>query len=44
VIAASVCAVASLGALRTESLVPDRFRRIPRTEAAPPVLDIAAAS
>jgi MFS family permease len=43
VIAASVCVVASLGALRTESLVPNRFRRIPRTEPAPPVLDIAAA-
>jgi MFS family permease len=42
-IAAGVCVVAALGALRSESLVPNRFRRIPRTEPAPPVLDVAAA-
>jgi MFS family permease len=41
--AALVCLIAALGALRTEPMVPERFRRIPRTEAAPPVLDIAAA-
>ena len=42
-IAAGVCVFAALGSLKSESLVPDRFRRIPRTEAGPPVLDIAAA-
>src|SRR3954447_16407061 len=42
-IAAGVCVGAAFGSLKSESLVPDRFRRIPRTEAAPPVLDIAAA-
>jgi MFS family permease len=41
--AAAVCLLAALGALRTEPLVPERFRRIPRSEApAPPVLDVAA--
>src|SRR5207237_6944363 len=39
--AAAVCVVAAIGALRTEPLVPERFRRIPRTEPAPPVLDVA---
>jgi MFS family permease len=42
-IAAGICIGAALGALQTESLVPDRFRRIPRAEPAPPVLDVAAA-
>ena len=42
-IAAGICICAALGALQTESLVPDRFRRIPRAEPAPPVLDVAAA-
>jgi predicted MFS family arabinose efflux permease len=41
--AAVVCLVAALGSLRTEPLVPERFRRIPKTEPAPPVLDVAAA-
>jgi hypothetical protein len=41
--AAAVCLLAALGALRTEPLVPERFRRIPRSEPpAPPVLDVAA--
>jgi MFS family permease len=40
--AAAVCLVAALGALRTEPLVPERFRRIPKTVPAPPVLDVAA--
>lgn len=39
--AAAVCAVAAVGALATEPHVPERFRRIPRTEPEPPVLDIA---
>ena len=43
VIAAAVCVVTSFGVWQSERLVPDRFRRIPRTEPAPPVLDIAAA-
>jgi MFS family permease len=41
--AAVVCLIAALGALRTEPMVPERFRRIPKTEAAPPVLDVATA-
>jgi MFS family permease len=41
--AAVVCVIAAVGSLRTEPMVPERFRRIPRTEAAPPVLDVAAA-
>ena len=40
--AAAICLVAALGALRTEPLVPDAVRRIPRTVPAPPVIDIAA--
>jgi MFS family permease len=43
VIASAVCVVTSFGVWQSERLVPDRFRRIPRTEPAPPVLDIAAA-
>lgn len=39
--AAAACAAAALGALATESHVPDRFRRIPRAEPEPPVLDVA---
>ena len=39
--AAGVCALAALGSLRTEKFVPERFRRIPKTEATAPVLDIA---
>jgi MFS family permease len=42
-LASVVCVCAAVGALHTEPLVPERFRRIPKTEAAPPVLDIAAA-
>ena len=41
--AAVVCLLAALGSLRTEPLVPERFRRIPKTEPAPPVLDVATA-
>jgi MFS family permease len=41
--AAVVCLIAALASLRTEPMVPERFRRIPRTEPAPPVLDVAAA-
>ena len=41
--AAVVCAVAAVGAVATESHVPERFRRIPRTEPEPPVLDVATA-
>jgi MFS family permease len=41
--AAVVCAVAAAGALATEPHVPERFRRIPRTEPEPPVLDVATA-
>jgi MFS family permease len=40
--AAAICLVAAFGALRTEPLVPDAVRRIPRTVPAPPVLDVAA--
>jgi hypothetical protein len=43
VIAAAVCVGASFGAWQSERLVPERYRRIPRTEPAPPVLDVAAA-
>jgi MFS family permease len=39
--AAVVCLVATFGALRTEPLVPEDVRRIPRTIPAPPVLDVA---
>ncbi|HWJ32879.1 MAG TPA: MFS transporter [Gaiellaceae bacterium] len=42
--AAATCVLAALGSLRTEPLVPERYRRIPRTEPAPPVIDIAPAS
>ena len=42
-LASAVCVCAAVGALHTEPLVPERFRRIPKTEPAPPVLDIAAA-
>jgi len=38
--AAVVCLIAAIGSLRTEPMVPERFRRIPKTEAAPPVLDV----
>jgi MFS family permease len=41
--AAVVCLIAALASLRSEPMVPERFRRIPRTEPAPPVLDVAAA-
>jgi MFS family permease len=41
--ASVVCLLAAVGSLRTEPLVPDRFRRIPRTEPAPPVIDVARA-
>ena len=41
--AAVVCLIAAAGALWTEPLVPERFRRIPRTEPLAPVLDIAPA-
>jgi MFS family permease len=41
--AAVVCLFAALGSLRTEPLVPERFRRIPKTEPAPPVLGVASA-
>ena len=41
--AAVVCLIAAGGALWTEPLVPERFRRIPRTEPLAPVLDIAPA-
>jgi len=42
--AAAVCGVAALGALATESRVPEGLRRIPRTEEPePPVLDVATA-
>jgi MFS family permease len=40
-VAAVVCLIAAIGALRTEPMVPERFRRIPKTEAASPVLDVA---
>ena len=39
---AAVCVVTSFAVWQSERLVPDRFRRIPRAEPAPPVLDIAA--
>jgi MFS family permease len=39
--AAGVCLVAALGSLRTEPRVPEQYRRIPKTEPAPPVLDVA---
>jgi MFS family permease len=39
--AAVVCLLAAVGSLRTEPHVPERFRRIPKTEAQPPVLDVA---
>jgi hypothetical protein len=35
--------VAAFGSLRTERLVPERFRRIPTGDPAPPVLEVAAA-
>ena len=40
--AAVVCLIAALGSLRTEPMVPERFRRIPKTEPAPPVIDVAS--
>jgi MFS family permease len=40
--AAFVCLLAAIGSLRTEPLVPERFRRIAKTEPAPPVLDVVA--
>src|SRR3954447_25796006 len=40
--AAVVCLVAAAGSLRTEPLVPEAVRRIPRGVPAPPVLDVAA--
>ena len=42
-IAGAVCLVAAAGALMTEPRVPERFRRIPRTEPQPPVLGTATA-
>ncbi|MFL5954609.1 MAG: MDR family MFS transporter [Gaiellaceae bacterium] len=41
--AAAVCLVAAIISLRTEARVPERYRRIPKTEPAPPVLDVATA-
>jgi MFS family permease len=41
--AALVCLLAAIGSLRTEPMVPERFRRISKTEPASPVLDVAAA-
>lgn len=41
--AAVVCLLAAVGSLRTEPLVPERFRRIPKTEPATPILDVATA-
>jgi MFS family permease len=41
--AAAVCLIAALGSLLTEPQVPERFRRIPKSESAPPVLDVATA-
>jgi MFS family permease len=43
IVAAGLCLAATAGSLRTEPLVPERFRRIPRTEPAPPVIDIPTA-
>ena len=40
-VAAAVCIVAAAGSLATESLVPERFLRIPKTRPEAPVLDIA---
>jgi MFS family permease len=42
-IAAAVCAVAALGSLALERRVPERYRRIPKTEPKPPVIDVAIA-
>lgn len=41
--AAAVCLCAAALSLRTEPRVPERFRRIPKTEPEPPVLDVAIA-
>ncbi len=42
-VAAAVCVVAAAGALALEPRVPEPYRRIPRREPEPPVLDVVTA-
>jgi hypothetical protein len=43
-IAACVCAIAAVGALRLEPSIPGELRRIPHSEPEPPVLALAGVS